>query len=147
VKYTHVPYKGGAAASIAIITGDIQIAFNQVSSLAPFIKSGKLRALGVTTLKRSKLLPDVPTINESGVPGYQYNTWTTLGVPAATPGNVVKKLRDAVDAVLARPHTREIFEKVGAEVESNSPEEFTRQLKADYAKWSRISKEIGLRIK
>lgn len=146
VKFTHVPYKGGAAASVAILTGEIQLSFDQVTSSGPFIKSGKLRPLAVTTPQRSKLLPDVPTIDESGVRGYDYSTWTTLGIPAATPKDVVQKLRAAVDAVIAQPRTREAFEKIGAEVISNSAEEFTRNLQEDYARWVRIRKEKGIKI-
>ena len=146
VKFTHVPYKGGAAASVAILTGEVHLAFDQVSSSGPHIKAGKLRALAVTTPQRSKLLPDVPTIDESGVRGYDYSTWTTLAIPAATPKEAVHNLRDAVDAVIAQPRTRETFEKVGAEVDRNSPEEFTRRLQEDYARWVRIRKETGIKI-
>ena len=146
VKFTHVPYKGGVAASIDLVSGQIQLAFDQVSSSGPFIKAGKIRALAVTTPQRSKLLPDVPTIDESGVRGYEYSTWTTLAIPAATPREVVQKLRDAVDAVIAQPRTREAFEKVGAEVVTNSAEEFTRKLQEDYARWVRIRKETGMKI-
>ena len=146
VKFTHVPYKGGVAASVDLVSGQIQLAFDQVSSSGPFIKAGKIRALAVTTPQRSKLLPDVPTIDESGVRGYDYSTWTTLAIPAAAPRDVVQKLRDAVDAVIAQPRTREAFEKVGAEVARNSPEEFTRQLREDYARWVRIRKETGIKI-
>lgn len=146
VKFTHVPYKGGAAASIAILVGEVQLAFDQVSSSGPHIKAGKLRALAVTTPKRSKLLPNVPTIDESGVRGYDYSTWTTIAIPAATPKEAVEKLRAAVDAVIAQPRTHEAFAKVGAEVVSNSSEEFTRRLKDDYARWVRIRKETGIRI-
>ena len=146
VKFTHVPYKGGVAASVDLVSGQIQLAFDQVSSSGPFIKAGKIRALAVTTPQRSKLLPDVPTIDESGVRGYDYSTWTTLGIPAATPMEAVKKLRDAVDTVIAQPRTRDAFEKLGAEVTRNSPEEFTRQLQVDYARWVRIRKETGIKI-
>ena len=146
VKFTHVPYKGGAAASVAILTGDIHLSFDQVTSSGPHIKAGKLRALAVTTPQRSKLLPDVPTIDESGIRGYDYSTWTTLGIPAATPKEAVQKLRDAIDTVIARPRTREAFEKLGAEVVPNSAEEFTRTLQQDYARWVRIRKETGIRI-
>jgi tripartite-type tricarboxylate transporter receptor subunit TctC len=146
VKFTHVPYKGGVAASIDLVSGQIQLAFDQVSSSGPFIKAGKIRALAVTTPQRSKLLPDVPTIDESGVRGYDYSTWTTLAIPAATPRDAVQKLRDAVDAVIAQPRTREAFEKLGAEVASNSAEEFTRKLREDYARWVRIRKETGIKI-
>ena len=108
VKFTHVPYKGGAAASVAIVSGQVHLAFDQVSSCGPFIKAGRLRALAVTTPQRSKLLPAVPTIDESGLRGYDYSTWTTLGIPAATPKEVVQKLRDAVDKVIAQPRTRPV---------------------------------------
>ena len=146
VNFTHVPYKGGAAAAIAIVSGQIHLAFDQVSSSGPFIKAGRLRALAVTTAQRSKLLPDVPTIDASGLRGYDYSTWTTLAIPAATPRDTVQKLRDAVDAVIAQPRTREAFDKVGAEVVANSAEEFTRRLQEDLARWTRIRKESGIKI-
>jgi tripartite-type tricarboxylate transporter receptor subunit TctC len=146
VKFTHVPYKGGAAASVAILGGQVHLAFDQVSSSGPFIKAGRLRALAVTTPQRSKLLPEVPTIDESGLRGYDYSTWTTLAIPAATPKEAVQKLRDAVDAVIAQPRTREAFEKVGAEVVPNSADEFTRRLQQDLARWARIRKETGIKI-
>ena len=136
----------GAAASVAILSGQIHLAFDQVTSSGPHIKAGRLRALAVTTPQRSKLLPEVPTIDESGVRGYDYSTWTTLAIPAATPREAVQRLRDAVDAVIAQPRTREAFEKLGAEVVANSPEEFTRRLREDYARWVRIRKETGIKI-
>ena len=146
VKFTHVPYKGGAAASIAILTGEIHLSFDQLTSSGPHIRSGKLRALAVTTPQRSKLFANVPTIDESGVRGYDYSTWTTIAIPAATPKEAVQKLRAAVDAVIAQPRVREAFEKVGAEVASNSYEEFTRRLQEDYARWVRIRKETGIKF-
>jgi tripartite-type tricarboxylate transporter receptor subunit TctC len=146
VKFTHVPYKGGAAASVAILSGQVHLDFDLVSSSGPFIKAGRLRALAVTTPQRSKLLPEVPTIDESGLRGYDYSTWTTLAIPAATPKEVVQKLRDAVDAVIAQPRTREAFEKLGAEVVPNSADQFTRTLQEELARWARIRKETGIKI-
>jgi tripartite-type tricarboxylate transporter receptor subunit TctC len=146
VKFTHVPYKGGAEASVALLSGHIHLGFDQVSSSGQHIKAGRLRALAVTTPQRSKLLPDVPTIDESGVRSYDYSTWTTLAIPAATPKEAVQKLRDAVDAVIAQPRTREAFEKLGAEVVPNSAEEFTRGLQQELARWALIRKESGIRI-
>ena len=146
VKFTHVPYKGGAEASVALLSGHIQLAFDQVSSSGQHIGSGRLRALAVTTPQRSKLLPDVPTIDESGVRGYDYSTWTTLGIPAAAPKDAIQKLRSAVDAVIAQPRTREAFEKLGAEVVPNSAEDFTRRLKQELERWARIRKESGIKI-
>ena len=146
VKFTHVPYKGGSAASVAILSGQVHLNFDQVSSSGAFIKAGKLRALAVTTPQRSKLLPDVPTIDESGLRGYDYSTWTTLGIPAATPKETVQKLRSALDAVIAQPRTREAFEKLGAEVVPNSAEDFTRRLQQDLERWTRVRKETGIKI-
>ena len=146
VKFTHVPYKGGAAASVAIVGGQVHLAFDQLSSSGPFVKAGRLRALAVTTPQRSKLLPDVPTIDESGLRGYDYTTWTTLAMPAATPKETVQKLRDAVDTAIAQPRTREAFEKLGAEVVANSADAFTRRLQQELARWTRIRKETGIRI-
>jgi tripartite-type tricarboxylate transporter receptor subunit TctC len=146
VKFTHVPYKGGAAASVAIVSGQIHLAFDQVSSSGPLIRAGRLRALAVTTPQRSKFLPDVPTIDESGLRGYDYSTWTTIAIPAATPKDAVQKLRDAVDAVIAQPRTREAFEKLGAEVVRTTPEEFTRRMQQDYERWGRIRKQTGIKI-
>jgi tripartite-type tricarboxylate transporter receptor subunit TctC len=146
VKFTHVPYKGGAAAAVAILSGQVHLSFDQVSSSGPRIKAGKLRALAVTTPQRSKLLPNVPTIDESGLRGYDYSTWTTIAIPAATPKEAVQKLREAVDAVIAQPRTREAFEKLGAEVVANSAQEFTRRLEQDTARWTRIRKETGIKF-
>ena len=146
VKFTHVPYKGGAAASVAILSGQVHLAFDQVSSCGPFIKAGRLRALAVTTPQRSKLLPEVPTIDESGLRGYDYSTWTTLGIPAATPKEAVQKLRNAIDAVIAQQRTRDEFAKLGAEVTPNSAEEFTRGLQRDLERWLRLRKETGIKF-
>jgi tripartite-type tricarboxylate transporter receptor subunit TctC len=146
VKFTHVPYKSAGNASVAILSGQIHLVFDQISSSGPFIKAGRLRALAVTTPQRSKFLPDVPTIDEAGLRGYDYSTYTTLGIPAATPREIVQKLREAVDAVIAQPRTREAFEKLGAEVVPTSAEEFTRRLQQDIARWMRIRKESGIKI-
>jgi len=146
VNFTHVPYKGGAAASVAILSGQVHLGFDQVSSSGQFIKAGRLRALAVTTPQRSKLLPEVPTIDESGLRGYDYSTWTTLAIPAATPKDAVQKLRDATNTVIAQHRTREAFEKLGAEVVPNSADEFTRRLQQDYARWVRLRKETGIKI-
>jgi tripartite-type tricarboxylate transporter receptor subunit TctC len=146
VKFTHVPYKGGAAAAVAIVSGQVHLSFDQVSSSGPFIKSGRLRALAVTTPQRSKLLPEVPTIDESGLRGYDYSTWTTLAIPAAAPTDTIEKLRAAIDTVIAQPRTREAFDRLGAEVAANSAQEFTRTLKLDIERWTRIRKDTGIKI-
>ena len=146
VKFVHIPYKGGAAAVIDVIGGQAHLVFDQVSASGPFIKTGRLRALGVASDRRSKFLPDVPTISESGLRGYEYSTYTTLAIPAATPGEVVQKLREAVAIVVAQPRTREAFEKLGAEVVPGTPEDFTRRLQHDLARWARVRKETGMKF-
>ena len=146
VQFVHIPYKGGAAAVIDVIGGQAHLVFDQVSASGPFIKTGRLRALGVASDRRSKFLPDVPTISESGLRGYEYSTYTTLAIPAATPREVVQKLRDALDIVVAQPRTREAFEKLGAEVVRGTPEDFTRRLQHDLARWVRIRKETGIKF-
>ena len=146
VKFVHVPYKGAAAAVVDVLGGQAHLIFDQVSSSGPFIKAGRLRALAVASDQRSKFLPDVPTIDESGLRGYEYSTYTTLAIPAATPKEAVQKLRDAVDTVVAQPRTREAFEKLGAEVVRGTPEDFTRRLQHDLARWGRIRKETGIKF-
>jgi tripartite-type tricarboxylate transporter receptor subunit TctC len=147
VKFLHVPYKSAGTAAVAILTGQIHLVFDQVSSSGPFIRSGRLRAVAVTSAQRSKALPDVPTIDESGLRGYEYATYTTLAIPSGAPMEAVQKLREAVDTVVAQPRTREAFEKLGAEVIPGTAEDFTRRLQEDYARWVRLRKETGLTIR
>jgi tripartite-type tricarboxylate transporter receptor subunit TctC len=146
VKFVHVPYKSAGTASVAILSGQIHLVFDQISSAGPFIRGGRLRALAVTTAQRTKAMPDVPTIDEAGLRGYEYATFTTLAIPAATPKEAVQKLRDAVDAVIAQPRTRQAFEKLGAEVLPGTADDFTRRLQKDYERWVRLRKETGIRI-
>jgi tripartite-type tricarboxylate transporter receptor subunit TctC len=120
--------------------------FDQVSASAAHIKAGKLRPLGVASLERSAFLPDVPTIDQSGVPGFESSTYTTLAMPAATPKDVVAKLRDALDKVLDQPATRQSFERVGAEVRKTTPGELAARLKRDYDKWVRVRKATGIKV-
>jgi tripartite-type tricarboxylate transporter receptor subunit TctC len=112
VKFVHVPLqRRDLPQRSPSSAGQVHLSFDQISSSGPFIKAGRLRALAVTTPQRSKLLPDVPTIDESGLRGYDYSTWTTLGIPAATPKEVVQKLRDAVDSRhCATAHARSVRE-------------------------------------
>ena len=146
VKFLHVPFKGSGAALVDLIGGQVHLMFDQVSSSAPHIKAGKLRPLAVTTLQRSRFLADTPTIDESGVRGFESSTYTTLAIPAATPKDAVQKLRDAVVTVVAQPRVRETFEKLGAEVVKSTPEDFAKRLQADYSKWVRIRRETGIKV-
>ena len=146
VKFLHVPFKGAGAALIDLIGGQVHLMFDQVSASAPHIKAGKLRPLAVASLERSAFLPDVPTIDQSGVPGFESSTYTTLAIPAAAPKDVVARLRDALNKVLDQPATRQSFERVGAEVRKTTPDEVARWLKRDYEKWVRIRKATGIKV-
>jgi tripartite-type tricarboxylate transporter receptor subunit TctC len=146
VRFVHVPFKGSGAAMIDLIGGQVHLMFDQISSAAPHIRTGKLRPIAVTTLQRSKFLPKTPTIDESGVRGFESSTYTTLAIPIATPKDAVQKLRDGVNAVVAQPKVREAFEKLGADVVKSTPDDFAKRLKADYSKWVRIRKETGIKV-
>jgi tripartite-type tricarboxylate transporter receptor subunit TctC len=146
VKLLHVPFKGSGAALIDLVGGQVHLMFDQVSASAAHIKSGRLRPIAVTTHKRSVFLPDVPTVDESGIRGFESSTYTTLAAPAATPRDVMQKLRDAVVRVLDDPRTRGNFAKLGAEVIKGTPEEFAKRLQVDFAKWSRVRKETGIKV-
>jgi tripartite-type tricarboxylate transporter receptor subunit TctC len=146
VKLLHVPYKGGGAAMVDLIGGQVHLMFDQVSASGPHIKAGKLRAIAVTTQKRSSFLPDVPTVDESGVRGFESSTYTTLAAPAATPKEVMDKLRGALLTVLDDARTRQTFHKLGAEVIKSTPEELTQRIGQDLAKWARVRKETGIKV-
>ena len=146
VKFTHVPFKGAGAALVDLVGGQVHLMFDQVSASGPHIQAGKLRPIAVTTLKRSVLLPEVPTVDESGVRGFESSTYTVIAAPAATPQDVMQKLREALVRVLDDPRTRASFEKLGAEVIKGTPEDFARRVQDDLAKWSRVRKATGIKI-
>ena len=146
VRVTHVPYKGSGAALVDLIAGQVHLMFDQVSASGPHINAGKLRALAVTSQSRSVFLPHVPTVDESGIKGFESSTYTTLAAPVATSRDVMVRLRESVLKVLADPRTRQSFEKLGAEVISGAPEDFVRRLQADLAKWTRVRKETGIKV-
>ena len=146
VKLLHVPYKGSGAAMVDLLGGQIHLMFDQVSTSGPHIRAGKLRAIAVTSQKRSTFLPDIPTADESGLRGFESSTTTTIAAPAATPKDVVAKLREAVLKVLDEPRTRQAFEKLGAELVRSTPEDYARRLQDDLAKWTRVRKETGIKV-
>jgi tripartite-type tricarboxylate transporter receptor subunit TctC len=146
VKLLHVPFKGSGAAMIDLLGGQIHLMFDQISASGPHIKAGKLRAIAVTTQKRSMFLPNVPTVDESGIRGFEASTTTTLALPSATPKDAVVKVREALLKVLDEPRTRQTFEKLGSEVLKSTPEDFARRVQDELAKWTRVRKETGIRI-
>lgn len=142
-KITHVPYKGGGPAMVDLLGGQINLIFATAASSVPHVKSGKIRALAVTTSKRSKLTPDLPTVAEAGLPGFEANNWYGIVVPAKTPRPIIDRLNKEFTAVLNMPDIREILFKQGLDAAPNSPEEFGKYIKAETAKWSKVIKISG----
>ncbi|MEA3157192.1 MAG: putative tricarboxylic transport rane protein [Betaproteobacteria bacterium] len=112
----------------------------------PYIRSGRLRPIAVTSIKRSIHLPEVATIDESGVRGFESTTSTVLALPAATPKDIVQRVREALLVVLDQPRTRQIFEKAGGEVIKSTPEDYVRRMQEEHARWVKIREETGIRL-
>ena len=126
--------------------GQVDVMFDQLSSSIGYIQAGKLRAVAVTTLKRSAQMPGIPTMNESGLPGFDASTVTGIVLPAATPRDIVMKLHAALIKVLRLKATRDSFARFGAETLESTPEEFARFVREDLAKWSKVSREAGIKL-
>jgi tripartite-type tricarboxylate transporter receptor subunit TctC len=145
-KLLHVPYKGAAPAAMDVLAGNISLMFDNIPSALPNIKTGKVRALGVASLKRYKDLPEVPTIAESGVPGYEVIIWTALYAPAKTPRPIIDILNHATVAALAAPDMQERYAKLGMNPESCTPEYLLEYNKADLAKWGKVVKDANIKM-
>lgn len=146
VKLTHVPYKGMGPATVDLMGGQIDVGFDQLSAAIAFIKSGKTRALALASPTRSKTLPELPTLAESGVSGADASTFTGILAPAKTPGETVAKLSAALLKSLRSDPVRERFAALGAEVWPSTPEQLAQFLKDDLAKWSKVVKAAGIKV-
>jgi tripartite-type tricarboxylate transporter receptor subunit TctC len=146
VKFVHIPYKGSGQALIDVISGQVDLIFDQLSSSTPLIRSGKLRPLAVATSKRSPSLPAVPTMVEAGVSGFEASTYTGVVLQSGVPKDIVKKVYDAVIKTLAMQATRDSFERLGADVISSTPEEFSRRLAHDLAQWQRVREKTHIEL-
>ena len=146
VTMLHVPYKGNSQALIDVISGQVAMMYDQVSTSTPHVRAGKLRALAVTSLKRSPLLPDVPTVDEAGVPGYEDITFNGLVAPAGTPREILTRVNRAVAGAVRAPELHAKFLERGIElVASDSPEEFGEYLRAEVEKKGRLAREAGIK--
>jgi tripartite-type tricarboxylate transporter receptor subunit TctC len=146
VKITHIPYKGTGPALVDVTAGQVQMLFgNVLSSLSP-AKAGRLRALAVTTPKRSKVLPDLPTISESGVPGYENSTWFGVIAPAGTPPAIVGKLNAELVKASQSPEIIERISPDGGEPVGSSPDQFGRHIATEIARWRKVVKDAGIKI-
>jgi tripartite-type tricarboxylate transporter receptor subunit TctC len=142
----HVPYKGGAAAIGDLATGQVQLMLEGMNSITPHVKSGRVRALAVSTARRSAALPEVPTMSEAGVPGYEASTWNGLVGPAGMPRAIVTRLNTELNKMLATQTTRERFAAIGAEPASVSPEKFRELIRNEYVKWGDVVRRSGAKI-
>ncbi|HVV61511.1 MAG TPA: tripartite tricarboxylate transporter substrate binding protein [Pseudolabrys sp.] len=141
----HVPYKGSTGARTDILSGQVQMMFDSVPSMAPMIKGKLVRALATSGLKRSQVMPDVPTLDESGVRGYEASLWTGFVAPARTPEPIVKLLSTEINKVLARPDIRESWEMQGAIPMSMTPDQFTAFVQSEIVKWAGVIKANGIK--
>lgn len=143
INMVHVPYKGTAPAMTSMISGETTMTITGMVALGPHIKSGRLKLLGVATLKRLPILPEVPTLNESGVPGYDANQWYGVLTQAAVPRDIVTKLHADIVKVMARADVKERLAADGAQPVANTPEQFAAHIKAEIARWAPVVKASG----
>lgn len=146
VNMLHIPYRGAVAAVVDLIAGRVELMFNGVPILLPHVKSGKLKALAVTTLQRASVLPDIPTVNESGVTNYDVNGWYGVVAPARTPAAVVGRLNQEIVRILSAPDVRETLKGGGADPVGNSPEQFAAVIRADIDKWVTLARSANIKI-
>jgi len=145
VNLQHVPYKGGGPAMADVIAGHVKIMFSSLVQTTPFIQSGQLRALGTGGSKRNPVLPDVPTIAEAGVPGYEANNWWGIMAPAGTPREIVDRLHRDIQIVLTSPELKAAFDREGAAAVTMTTEEFTKFIENEIVKWGRVVKEGNIK--
>lgn len=134
----HIPYKGSGPAVTDLLGGQVNYMFDSITSAKPHIESGKLRPLGLTTSKRSKALPNVPTIAESGLPGYEVTPWFAVFVPSGTPKPIINKLNNALVTALKNPEIKTKFDNIGAEIIGSTPDEVTSYLNKEIERWGKV---------
>ena len=144
--YTHVPYKGGGPQVIALVAGESQVSLATVASVVQHIRAGRLRALGLSAIRRSSALPDVPTIAESGVPGYDMSPWIAVFAPAGTPRPIIDKLNGEINRALKLPDVTQNLSTQGIDPWPGTPDEFATRIKADYERYGKLIKLTGAKI-
>ena len=146
IKWTYIPYKGGSQALTDMVGGQAQVMFNGALATYPFVKDAKLKALAVSSAKRFPTMPDIPTVAESGMPGFETGSWQGIVAPANTPADVVRKLHATVMAILATPEMKDRLDKAGAEVRAMSPEQFGGFIRSEKDRWAKLIKETGAKF-
>jgi len=144
--YTHVPYKGGGPQVIALVAGESQVSLATVASVVQHIRAGRLSALGLSAIRRSSALPDVPTIAESGVPGYDMSPWIAVFAPAGTPRPIIDKLNGEINRALKLPDVTQNLSTQGIDPWPGTPDEFATRIKADYERYGKLIKLTGAKI-
>ena len=142
----HIPYKGGAAGITATISGEVHLMMESLNSITPNAKAGRVRALGVTGSKRVAVLPEVPTIAEAGVPGYEAMTWNGIVAPAGMPRAMIDRLNTELNRALAEPGLQQKLAAIGAEPAGGTPEEFAKFIRSEYAKWGDVVRRSGAKM-
>jgi tripartite-type tricarboxylate transporter receptor subunit TctC len=145
VSIVHVPYKGGGPALTDLLAGQVEMYFSGISSALPLVKDGKLRGIAVTSAKRTSIMPEMPTIAESGIPGYEVGNWYAIVAPARTPDPVVARLHGEIVKVLATAEMKKRLFELGADPVGSTPEELARYQQAELAKWAKVVKAAGIR--
>lgn len=143
--FVHVPYKGGGPALIGIIAGEVAMLFNNIVSATPHVRSGKVRALGITSRQRSPVAPDLPTLAESGVPGYEVVSWYGVLGPAGMPLPIVSQLNRAITTTMTAESMRSRLASEGVDVLSASPAQFAEYVRSEVAKWGKVVRQAGIR--
>jgi tripartite-type tricarboxylate transporter receptor subunit TctC len=146
IALTHVPYKGGGQAMGDVVGGQIPLVYTAIATAQQFVKSGKLKGLGVSSAKRSPSLPEVATFVESGLAGFVVDSWVGILAPAKTPRAVLERLQKEIAAVLKEPEMRERYATLGIEPVGNTPEQYTEQIRADLARWEKVVKQANIKI-
>lgn len=145
VQLVHVPYRGSSQSVLDLVEGRVDMQFGTIPPTLALVRDGRVRALAVTGEKRSAVLPDVPTIAESGVPGYESTLWQAIVVPAATPPNIVRRLNEETVAALASPDVKSSLEKQGIELEPSTPEQLATRIRRDLVKWGEVIRGAGIK--
>jgi tripartite-type tricarboxylate transporter receptor subunit TctC len=146
VDMIHVPYKGSAPALTDVVAGQVTVMFDNMPSCLPFVKAGRLKAIAVTSTKRSPALPDLPTVAQAALPGFDVTVWFSVLAPANTPRDIVTRLNAEIVKALKTPDMRERLSQQGAEPVGNTPEEFAAVIKRDLAKWAKVVKDANIRL-
>jgi tripartite-type tricarboxylate transporter receptor subunit TctC len=146
IDIVHVPYKGNAASLVDLVAGRVQMMFSNLLTTAPHVKAGRLRAIAISTAKRSQQAPDLPTIAESGVPGYDYAPWYGILAPAGTPRAIVMRLNREIGQLINTPEMTERFRKQGIDLLTSTPEGFAELIRREIPKWREIVKKSGAHV-